>query len=261
MYAALTFPIWMSARRLRISQPGWAFVPIGNLVTLVRVARAPAWALLAFLVPLTNHLVWAGCWVGVSRRAKLHPAWGWTCCIPGVNLLVPFLIAARIKPGFEELTEPPTGSIDPISWDRARVQAGMGVAQPILPAKVAPQRRQVTVALPPSWLIVQASTVAILVSAFWYDSRNTHYFLAEPGESTLLESRIAYLESRPIATSTTALRETDSRVSRAIDVAVLSYIVSYARSQNLGPEAAEGVYQRCREWIQSGSGSFETACT
>lgn len=256
-YVALTFPIYLAARRLGVTHSGWAFLPIGNLVTLIRSAGAPIWTLIAFMVPLANLVTWAACWVAVCRRAAMHPGWGWACLIPGASFVLPFLIAVRIHNPAHDGLQVGQPFAEPSRY-------GMGSGRELSSDSTYrgrhESRRRVTIELPPSWLVVHALTVALLATGVWYDSRNTHYFLADPGELTQLESRMAAIESRPRAISTTTLTQTDSRVSRAIDVAALGYILSYAGSQNLGSEAAAAVYKRCWEWIQSGSGSFEAAC-
>lgn len=68
------------------------------------------------------------------------------------------------------------------------------------------------------------------------------------------------IDAAPDAEDLGRVRTLERRIDRVTDAALLGYLAIYARSQNLGSAAAEGLYTRCRAWVSGGSGTFVSEC-
>lgn len=97
LYAAICYPLMRLSRRLKCG--GWlAWVPILQILQLLRVAdRSPVWFLILFF-PVVNILAFIFVWMNIARRLE-QPHWlGYLMLIPGVNVAILWHLALLPPP-------------------------------------------------------------------------------------------------------------------------------------------------------------------
>ena len=75
-YIFFSFCLKKIAEKAGIQETGIWWIPIVNLLLLLRVAEKPSWWLILFLVPLANIVVMFIVWIDVSNRLGHGTAWG-----------------------------------------------------------------------------------------------------------------------------------------------------------------------------------------
>lgn len=93
--AYIYFAVALSVIARKTSTPdGWmAWIPILNVVLMCRIGRKPAWWIVLFLVPFVNIIVAIVLWIAIARARGKSPALGILALIPGLNLLLPLILA------------------------------------------------------------------------------------------------------------------------------------------------------------------------
>ncbi len=76
------------------TENGWmAWVPILNLLLMVRIAGRPGWWLLLFFIPLLNIVIAAIVWMDIAVARHKPGWWGILILVPFLNALVPGYLA------------------------------------------------------------------------------------------------------------------------------------------------------------------------
>jgi len=70
-----------------------AWIPIGNLILMLNVAKKPLWWFLLFLIPVVNLVMAIIVWMGVAEARGKPNWWGILMIVPVANLFVPGYLA------------------------------------------------------------------------------------------------------------------------------------------------------------------------
>ena len=76
------------AEKTKTPDGWWAWVPILNILLLIKIAGKPLWWILLCFIPLVNLIILILVWVGVCEARKKSPALVIGMFIPVVNLAV-----------------------------------------------------------------------------------------------------------------------------------------------------------------------------
>lgn len=76
----------------------WAFVPILNVLLIIKSAQKPLWWFLLMLVPIVNLIVFAVLMWQVAERCGKGGLWGLLCLVPLVNIVAMFVLAFATPP-------------------------------------------------------------------------------------------------------------------------------------------------------------------
>jgi hypothetical protein len=105
VYVYFAYTVMVLARRLGMSKPWLAWIPVANLYLIVKMAGKEWWWLFGFLIPIVNFFVAGYVWSEIGER--LGKPW-WV----GVLIIVPFI--GFLVPGYlvlkGEAVKPPESS-------------------------------------------------------------------------------------------------------------------------------------------------------
>ena len=93
MYVLMALPIYTVAQKTNQENAWFAFVPILNIILLIQCADKELWYIVLFLIPCVNFILYAYLWAEVATRLNKSSTLGWLCLIPGLNAIMPFIIA------------------------------------------------------------------------------------------------------------------------------------------------------------------------
>ena len=86
-YLYFSLCLYFIARKLNVSNPWIAWVPIFQIMTLLEWASKPAWWALLFFVPLVNFIVQIYIWMCLSENLGRDKWSGLLMLVPVVNLI------------------------------------------------------------------------------------------------------------------------------------------------------------------------------
>lgn len=86
LYVYVAVCVMKIAEKTNTPDGWWAWVPILNIVLLIKIAGKPIWWIVLFLIPLVNLIVAILIWVGVCEARQKSPALVIGLLIPLVNL-------------------------------------------------------------------------------------------------------------------------------------------------------------------------------
>jgi hypothetical protein len=66
----------------------WAWVPVLQVLLILRVAKIDWWWIFFFLIPFVNIAIAIYIWVRVAKTLGKHPVWGVLMVVPGLDLFV-----------------------------------------------------------------------------------------------------------------------------------------------------------------------------
>lgn len=76
----------------------WAYIPILNLVLMVKMADRPIWWVILTLVPIVNLIVFFILWVEIAQNANHNAIWGVLAVLPFVNIIALMVMAFTGEP-------------------------------------------------------------------------------------------------------------------------------------------------------------------
>lgn len=106
LFLCVAYPTFIIAKK-RGTEPAWhAFVPYANLGLIAALASNERRSnglrggllLLGTMVPWANLLVYAIVWANISVNTGRSPFWGYLTIVPGLNLVLYWVIARRALP-------------------------------------------------------------------------------------------------------------------------------------------------------------------
>jgi hypothetical protein len=116
VYCAVVFQ--RMARKLNIADDWFAWIPVLNLVLLLRIANRPLWWIVLLFIPIVNVITNIIVWMDVSKGMGKPEWWGVLMIFPGVNLVVMGYLAFSDSVGtpqnirsYSSEDEIPTGAI------------------------------------------------------------------------------------------------------------------------------------------------------
>ncbi|MDI9639639.1 DUF5684 domain-containing protein [Kamptonema cortianum] len=86
-------PFFVIATKVKEDPPWFAFIPILNLVLLLKIARKEMWWIILFLIPFVNLIATIIVMMAVAERTNKPNWWGILMIVPCLNVLVPFILA------------------------------------------------------------------------------------------------------------------------------------------------------------------------
>lgn len=101
-YLYFSLCLYFIARKLNISNPWLAWVPIFQIITLLESASQPAWWALLFFVPLVNVIVQIYVWMCISENLGRGKWAGLLMLVPLVNLVFLGMLAFSGQDGRNE---------------------------------------------------------------------------------------------------------------------------------------------------------------
>lgn len=93
LYAYVAYSLQIIARKTN-TENGWmAWIPIANIVLMLKIAQKPIWWIVLFLIPFVNIVIGVLLWMGIAE-ARGKASWlGILILIPFVNLILPGYLA------------------------------------------------------------------------------------------------------------------------------------------------------------------------
>jgi tetratricopeptide (TPR) repeat protein len=85
--------LFFIARKLQVSAPWTAWIPIVNLWTMVSSAGKPWWWILLFIIPLVNIIVWIVLWMCIAENSGRNKWLGLLMLIPLINFVFMGMLA------------------------------------------------------------------------------------------------------------------------------------------------------------------------
>ncbi len=92
-YVYLSLALMTIANKTHTENAWLAWIPIGNLILLLNVAKKPIWWILLFLIPLVSIVMAIIVWMAVAEARGKPNWWGILLIIPLVGLVVPGYLA------------------------------------------------------------------------------------------------------------------------------------------------------------------------
>ncbi len=92
-YVYLALALSTLARKTNTARAWWAWIPILNVVLVLRIARKPVWWIVLLLIPVVNIVLAALIWKSVAKVRQKSGWWGAVAIVPVVNLIVPGYLA------------------------------------------------------------------------------------------------------------------------------------------------------------------------
>jgi hypothetical protein len=86
IYAAVC--VMKIAEKTNTPDAWWAWVPILNVVLLIKIAGKPLWWILLLIIPLVNLIILILVWIAVCEARQKSPALVIGLLLPVVNLVV-----------------------------------------------------------------------------------------------------------------------------------------------------------------------------
>lgn len=92
-YVYLALALQTIANKTGTPNAWLAWIPIGNLILMLNVAKKPLWWFLLFLIPFVNLIIAIIVWMAVAEAVGKPNWWGIVMIVPLANLVVPGYLA------------------------------------------------------------------------------------------------------------------------------------------------------------------------
>ncbi len=96
-HLVMAYALWKMAERLGEESKWYAFVPVLNVVLLLKLAKRPIWWLVLFLLPIANIVVLIVVTMDVCARFGLNKWWGLLAVLSPFNLVLYLYMALSEK--------------------------------------------------------------------------------------------------------------------------------------------------------------------
>lgn len=93
VHLVVAYPLFRIADRTRVGPPIFAFIPILNVLLMIKVADVSILWVLALFVPLLNLVAVAVIWMGISKRCGKEPFLGLAIFVPVIGFFFPWYLA------------------------------------------------------------------------------------------------------------------------------------------------------------------------
>jgi magnesium-transporting ATPase (P-type) len=93
MYVYFSLCLYLIAKKLNVSAPWTAWVPIINIWTLLQAAGKPCWWVLLFFIPLVSIIVVAYVWMCIVENLGRNKWLGLLMLVPIINLVYMGILA------------------------------------------------------------------------------------------------------------------------------------------------------------------------
>jgi hypothetical protein len=99
MFFVLAFYVYLAVCLMKIAQKTgtpdewWAWIPILNVLLMLKIAKKPLWWILLFLIPLVNIVIGIMVWMKIAEAVGKPSYWGIFMILPVVGLVAPGYLA------------------------------------------------------------------------------------------------------------------------------------------------------------------------
>ncbi len=96
-HLVMAVAFWKIAEKAK-EEPKWfAFIPILNIVLLLKIAKKPLWWLILFLLPIVNIVAIIAAMMAICERFGLNKWWGLVAILSPFNLVLLLYLAFDTK--------------------------------------------------------------------------------------------------------------------------------------------------------------------
>jgi imidazolonepropionase-like amidohydrolase len=92
-YVYMALALVAIAKKTDTAHAVWGWIPIMNVVLMLKIARKPVWWIILLLIPLVNIVFAAVVWMRIAETRQKPKWWGVLAIVPVVNLIVPGYLA------------------------------------------------------------------------------------------------------------------------------------------------------------------------
>ncbi len=93
VYVYVAYATYTIAKKTNTQNAWFAWIPILNLILLLRIARKSLWWIIGMLIPFVNIIVTIWVWMKVAEERRRPSWWGILMIIPVVNWVILYLMA------------------------------------------------------------------------------------------------------------------------------------------------------------------------
>lgn len=93
MYLYTALCLQTIARKTNTADSWLAWIPIANLILMLKIARKPLWWILLCLIPLVNVVIMVIVWMEIAKARNKPQWWGILMLVPVANLIAPGYLA------------------------------------------------------------------------------------------------------------------------------------------------------------------------
>jgi hypothetical protein len=87
VYAFFAFCLSALAKKtVNDDRAWWAWVPVLQVLLMIRMAKLEWWWILLFLIPVVNVGIAIYVWIRIANAVAKHPVWGVLMVVPGIDL-------------------------------------------------------------------------------------------------------------------------------------------------------------------------------
>ena len=92
-YIYVALALQTIAQKTNTENPWLAWIPIGNIILMLNIARKPVWWILLFFIPLVSIVIAIIVWMAIAEARGKPNWWGILLIVPVVNIIVPGYLA------------------------------------------------------------------------------------------------------------------------------------------------------------------------
>lgn len=87
MFIYMAICLQKIAKKLGEENAWWAWIPVLNVLLIIKLAGKPLWWLLLLFVPLVNIIIAVLVWIAIAERLGKSAIWGILVFLPVLNLI------------------------------------------------------------------------------------------------------------------------------------------------------------------------------
>lgn len=93
IWGYIAYSIQIIAHKTNTKNAWMAWIPLLNLVLMLRIGKQPLWVIIGFFIPYANYLIMAALWAEIAGALNKSKWLGILWLIPGINLILPGYLA------------------------------------------------------------------------------------------------------------------------------------------------------------------------
>lgn len=98
LWIYIAYSVQKIANKTNTNNAWMAWIPILNLVLMLRISRQPLWVMIGFFIPYVNYLIMAAVWGEIAGVLNKSKWWGLLWLVPVLNLILPGYLAFSESP-------------------------------------------------------------------------------------------------------------------------------------------------------------------
>ena len=93
VYVYMALALQTIAQKTNTENPWLAWIPIGNIILMLTIAKKPIWWIVLFLIPLVSIVMAILVWMAIAEERNKPSWWGIMVIVPVMNLIMPGYLA------------------------------------------------------------------------------------------------------------------------------------------------------------------------